>query len=220
MRRSKRRSSACVGCEHNARRLTGSRAFAGDDSCGCHAPRRRGIQRRSRVLSRSNCQTATSPHSRGSILPEHLTFPFDLRSEQKRGARLGSQERERSAARRNFVVAAPLRGRDRSEDRSRPTALHCGVFLILGAPLPFSPDFAVASGGDKERALCAVVREEAGPRSPGSTVCETMRAGTAPHPRSVSPRNAPRRMGMCPPYGCDPTLSRRKFKTGDGSLRC
>ena len=75
--------------------------------------------------------------------------------------------------------------------RFRLTALHFCVFWILGAPLPFSPDFAVASGGDKERALCAVVREEAGPRTPGSTACEAMRAGADPHPRQARLQDAP-----------------------------
>ena len=70
------------------------------------------------------------------------------------------------------------------------------AFSIPGAPLPSGPVSAVLPPGGREGVKDIDPRPHNGPggcppRTPGSTACETVRAGAAPHPRSVSPRRTP-----------------------------
>ena len=143
--------------------------------------------------------------SRGMICRSTRSFPSMAPSAKARSASLlptkvrsASSLPSEGAERRKaqFHCDGSLRrSRTGLRGRSRPTALHRGVFN------PWDPA-CLGPGGvrrfrrrdrgrRKERALGAIVRREANPGTPGSTACEAVRAGTAPHPRSVSLCRAP-----------------------------
>ena len=116
-----------------------------------------------------------------------LIFPISLSRREracfrwlpKEGAERRKAQRVRALARSTGPILP---------DRPRLTALHCGVFNPWG-PASLCPDaggFATGPGRGKERALGVIMRREAGPRTPGTTISEIVGAGAAPHPRSDS----------------------------------
>ena len=101
-----------------------------------------------------NCQTATSysvtsSRSRGGIFPRKLpVVSFRLRSPQKRGARLHSHKRERSAVKAHMSSFRALaRARTGFAMTGSPYGAPLTAFLIPGAPLSGLSAILVSASG-------------------------------------------------------------------------
>ena len=166
--------------------------------------------------SNPNCQTATSlflGRMSGRRTGIHFAWPcsavlaaeirasarfsFRFAPAQKRGARLCSQERERSAARRNGIEAAPAKEPHRLARPVRLTALHCGVIRWWD---PSAPPACRSSLGFGHLTRRRDGRFHPNPlqwgRRPSPHIsrgqaCESPGAGRRPHSRSVSLCRAP-----------------------------
>ena len=131
------------------------------------------------------------------------------------------QKRERSAVTaRIHQSRAPAKSTCRPCDRpARLTALHCGVFKPWGPASLWSRSRGFRrSGGFKERALRAVVREEAGPRSPGSRFARPARGRRSPSALSFALQSAPQRMGMISIYIHSKIMSKEKYILTDSVM--
>jgi len=130
--------------------------------------------------------------------PARAWFCISICAPQKREARLCSRKRERSAVRRGGRERA-LRGTPTGlRTGLAVTALHCGVLNPWGpASLwPRRRGFAAPSGRGKERALGVIVRREAGPRTPGTTIANRGRRRRSPSTLGFALQSAPLWIGM------------------------
>jgi hypothetical protein len=85
------------------------------------------------------------------------------------------------------------------------------AFSILGAPLAFGPEAFRLAGRRKERALGVIMRREAGPRTPGTTISESWAQAPLSIHAQFALQSAPLWMGMNPTYAKDGSQSMLKF---------
>ena len=155
---------------------------------------------------------ASSGHAPSSSLRKTARAQFVLSLVAPEGAfGLLPQMREQSAVRRR-ATACPCKehGTDPAGPAS-PYGAPLRRFQSLGPRFPLAPVGLSAPGRGKERALGVILRREADPRTPGTTVCENRGRRRRSPLTFVAPRNAPRRTGMRPVYSESETMSIAKL---------
>jgi len=180
------------------------------------------MRRSEKPIRLSNSQASSFP--RQDFPPELSVRRFDFRSPQKRGARLSLPRKrgarlhsqQEGAERRNGAssVCAPAREHCQPCDRpARLTALHCGVIRWWDPSAP--PDRQGSLGPDRhpsdatEDSIRSPFSGLGGllHTSPGNRLAKPARGAPSPFTSSFACRTPLKRMGIYPPYSCDPTAS-------------